>query len=95
MQGHSATNLMPVVAANRIGLETVTPTEDNGGQTSELRFYGSSFMTDGTGEVLQSASRDNEEILVETYDLAQLMEDRLSWGLFRDRRPECYGDITK
>ena len=94
MQGHSAANLMPVVAANRIGLETVEPCEANAGQKSSLLFYGSSFMTDGTGELIQAASRDREEILLAEYDLAALAEDRLSWGLFRDRRPECYGKIA-
>ena len=53
MQGHSAANLMPVIAANRIGLETVEPSEENGGQTSSLTFYGSSFLTDETGELLK------------------------------------------
>lgn len=94
MQGHSAANLMPVVAANRIGLETVEPCEDNAGQQSSLLFYGSSFMTDGIGALVQDASRDKEEILYAEYDLAALAEDRLSWGLFRDRRPECYGKIA-
>ena len=60
MQGHSAANLMPVIAANRIGLETVEPSEENGGQTSSLTFYGSSFLTDETGELLKKASRDKE-----------------------------------
>ena len=90
MQGHSAANLMPVVAANRIGLETVEPSRENGFQKSELMFYGSSFMTDGTGEILQSASRDQEEVLLQEYDLELMGRERLSWGLFRDRRPECY-----
>ena len=94
MQGHSAANLMPVVAANRIGLESVEPCEANAGQKSSLLFYGSSFMTDGTGALIQDASRDKEEILYAEYDLDQLAEDRLSWGLFRDRRPECYGKIV-
>ena len=94
MQGHSAANLMPVVAANRIGLETVEPCEDNAGQQSSLLFYGSSFMTDGTGELVRDASRDKEEILYAEYDLTALAADRLSWGLFRDRRPECYGKIA-
>ena len=94
MQGHSAANLMPVVAANRIGLEAVEPCEGNAGQQSSLLFYGSSFMTDGTGALIQDASRDQEEILYAEYDLAALAEDRLSWGLFRDRRPECYGKIA-
>ncbi len=93
MQGHSAANLMPVVAANRIGLETVEPCEANAMQSSSLRFYGSSFMTDGTGAIIADAGRDAEQILYAEYDLAQLAEDRLSWGLFRDRRPECYGKI--
>ncbi|MDY2628074.1 MAG: N-carbamoylputrescine amidase [Lachnospiraceae bacterium] len=94
MQGHAAANLMPVIAANRIGKESVEPCEENGGQKSSLNFYGSSFMTDETGEILQSASRDREEILTETYDLDELAAKRLEWGLFRDRRPECYGEIS-
>ena len=95
MQGHSAANLMPVIAANRIGLEQVKPCEANGGQRSALEFYGSSFMTDGTGALVQDAGRDQEEILLAEYDLDALAEDRLSWGLFRDRRPECYQAIVK
>ncbi|MBQ4254184.1 MAG: N-carbamoylputrescine amidase [Erysipelotrichaceae bacterium] len=94
MQGHSASNLMPVMAANRIGLETVEPCAENNNQSSSLLFYGSSFMTDETGEILESASRDKEEILIHTYDLDQLEEDRYAWGLFRDRRPETYGIIA-
>lgn len=95
MQGHAATNLMPVIAANRIGRETVEPCEENGSQTSALDFYGSSFLTDETGELLVSGSRDKEEILYAEYDLAELFNKRLEWGLFRDRRPECYRKITE
>ena len=40
MQGHAAANLMPVVAANRIGVETVEPCKENAGQSSSLDFYG-------------------------------------------------------
>ena len=95
MQGHAAANLMPVIAANRIGREEVTPSPENGGQRSALVFYGSSFMTDERGEILVEASYDKEEILYQEYDLDKIKEDRLSWGLFRDRRPHCYQDITK
>ena len=94
MQGHSAANLVPVVAANRIGTESVEPCEENGGQKSSLTFYGSSFMTDETGALMAEASRNQEEILVWSYDLDQIRENRLSWGLFRDRRPECYGALV-
>ncbi len=95
MQGHAGSNLMPVIAANRIGLETVEPTAENGGQESALTFYGSSFITDATGELQESASRDREEVLVHEFDLDALQDDRLSWGLFRDRRPAMYGKITE
>jgi N-carbamoylputrescine amidase len=94
MQGHAGANLVPVVAANRIGREDVEPCEANAGQKSALVFYGSSFIADATGELVQSASRDKEEILVQTFDLDQVRENRLSWGIFRDRRPEMYEDIV-
>ena len=95
MQGHAAANLMPVIAANRIGREEVTPSSENGGQRSALVFYGSSFMTDETGELKAGASRDQEEILTGMYDLDDLADKRLEWGLFRDRRPEMYIKITQ
>lgn len=95
MQGHSAANIMPVAAANRIGTEEVNPCEENANQSSALMFYGSSFITDETGEILQSASRDKEEIILQEFDLDKIDENRLSWGVFRDRRPECYRLITE
>ena len=94
MQGHSAANCMPVVAANRIGTEKVSPCAENGGQSSELSFYGSSFMTDNTGGIIASAGRDEETTLFAEYDLDAFDAARLEWGLFRDRRPECYTAIT-
>ncbi len=95
MQGHAGSNLMPVIAANRIGLEEVEPCKENGGQESSLNFYGSSFMTDETGDIVEDAPRDKELVLIHTYDLDEIANNRLSWGIFRDRRPECYQDICK
>lgn len=94
MQGHAAANLMPVIAANRIGTERVTPDADNSQQESALTFYGSSFITDGVGEIAASADRTSDCVLVKSFDLDELREMRMSWGVFRDRRPEMYGDIT-
>lgn len=93
MQGHSACNIVPVVAANRIGEEKVTPSEANGYQESSLVFYGSSFVTDATGEIVTQASRDKEEIVYGESDLDADADLRVSWGLFRDRRPEIYKSI--
>ena len=95
MQGHSAANIIPVAAANRIGKEDVEPCEENGGQKSSLCFYGSSFLTDETGDVIAKASRDKEEIIYAEYDFEENRKMRASWGMFRDRRPECYGELVK
>lgn len=95
MQGHAGSNLLPVAAANRIGLEEVLPCVENGNQKSSLLFYGSSFIADETGELKQSASRDKEEVLTASFDLDEVAENRLSWGIFRDRRPECYRTIAE
>jgi len=86
MQGHAAANLVPLVASNRIGTEKITD--------SSITFYGSSFISDGHGRKIKEASRDKEEVLIAEFDLDQLHYDRISWGVFRDRRPEMYKMIS-
>ena len=93
MQGHAAANIMPLIAANRIGTETVQPSEDNQQQSSSLTFYGSSFIADETGALAEQADRENEGVLTHTFDLDAIREMRHSWGVFRDRRPEMYGAL--
>ena len=95
MQGHSAANILPVMAANRYGTETVTPCPENGQQASSLTFYGSSFITDETGDILKKAGRAGDEILTAAFDFDQIRSERLSWGLFRDRRPETYQQLIR
>lgn len=95
MQGHAASDLMPVLAANRVGTETVEPCAANNGHSGSLTFYGSSFITDATGELIASAGKTEEVILYAEFDLDALAQSRLEWGLFRDRRPKRYKDITK
>jgi N-carbamoylputrescine amidase len=85
MQGHSAANCMPVIASNRIGLEQ--------GESCDVTFYGSSFITDHTGAKLVESDRDNQDIITAELDLDQIARERAAWGLFRDRRPDLYGDI--
>ena len=95
MQGHSAANILPVMAANRYGTETVTPCPENGQQASSLTFYGTSFITDETGDILKKAGRTGDEILTAAFDFDQIRSERLSWGLFRDRRPETYQQLIR
>ena len=95
MQGHSAANILPVMAANRYGTETVTPCPENGQQASSLTFYGTSFITDETGDILKKAGWTGDEILTAAFDFDQIRSERLSWGLFRDRRPETYQQLIR
>lgn len=94
MQGHAGANLVPIIAANRIGKEEVKPCKENAQQESALLFYGSSFIADETGGIVAEAGRNQEEIVLSTFDLDVVEENRLSWGIFRDRRPQCYKTIT-
>ena len=95
MQGHAAANVVPVIAANRIGEERVNPSTDNNRQSSALTFYGSSFITDETGEVLEDAGRTEEKVILHTFDLEKIEEMQFSWGLSRDRRPEMYDKLSE
>lgn len=94
MQGHAAANFIPVIAANRYGVENVEPNDENGGQRSSLKFYGSSFITDVVGEIAVQAEREGDCVLTQEIDLEANARARLEWGLFRDRRPECYSIIS-
>ncbi len=82
MQGHAGANLLPVAAANRIGLER--------GKSCDVTFYGSSFIADETGERVVTAGRADEDVLLARFDLDAIAKRRRAWGLFRDRRPDLY-----
>jgi N-carbamoylputrescine amidase len=82
MMGHAISNVIPVVAANRIG------TED--GQ----RFYGSSFISNPRGDKVAELGPGDEGAIVFTFDLAKIRRTRGAWGFFRDRRPELYGALV-
>lgn len=85
MIGHAASNLVPVVASNRVGIEEI--------DDSSITFYGSSFIADQTGEKVKEADRTEETILVAEFDLDQIETMRIEWGIFRDRRPDLYQAI--
>jgi N-carbamoylputrescine amidase len=83
MVGHAVSNVVPVVAANRIGTE--------GGQT----FYGTSFICDERGDILAELGRDEEGVITATLDLDRVKRHRAAFGFFRDRRPELYGRLVE
>ncbi len=82
MCGHAACNIIPLLAANRVGTEVYGD--------SKMTFYGSSFIANEEGTKVEELSKEEEGILLHTFDLATIAEKRYSWGVFRDRRPEMY-----
>lgn len=86
MRGHAASNLMPVIASNRVGVES--------DEDSSITFYGSSFIAGPQGNKVAEAGRTEETVLVAEFDLDQLETQRIEWGIFRDRRPDLYKIIT-
>ncbi len=83
MQGHAVSNCMPVMAANRIGIED--------GQ----RFYGHSFIADEWGDLVTEFDGDQSGVLLARLDLGRAAIHRAGMGFFRDRRPQLYSRISQ
>lgn len=86
MQGHAAANMVPVIASNRIGVESTSD--------SSMTFYGSSFITDYTGKKVEEVDQKSEVVICASFDLDEAQEYRRTWGIFRDRRPSQYTSIN-
>lgn len=87
MKGHAAANVIPVVASNRIGVESEPG--------SSMEFFGSSFIANQYGVIVEELDRKSEGYIVHEFDLEAIDHERISWGVFRDRRPELYKRITR
>ncbi len=85
MLGHAGANLVPVLASNRVGIESA------GGVTTQ--FYGGSFIADQFGAKQAEAGEDGPQVIVHSFDLDAIAELRSKWGIFRTRRPDLYGPI--
>ena len=90
-QGHAAANLMPLLAANRHGLERSLQDPDG----LYIEFYGSSFIADATGAMVAQAPQAGDAVLTASFDLGQLATQRDNWYVFRDRRPDLYGPLLQ
>lgn len=82
MIGHAVSNVVPVVAANRIGNE--------GGQI----FYGHSFISDHRGNKVAEMGRVDSGVITGSFDLEEVRRNRASFGFFRDRRPSLYSLLS-
>lgn len=83
MVGHAVSNVVPVIAANRVGTE------------HDQTFYGTSFICDERGDILAELDREEEGVITATLDLDRVARHRAAFGFFRDRRPELYGRLTQ
>ncbi|MGH8459194.1 MAG: carbon-nitrogen hydrolase [Nevskiales bacterium] len=88
-RAHAVANGLPVVVANRVGLE-----QDPTGASPGQQFWGSSFVAGPQGELLARAGTD-ETVLVVELDLARSEQVRRLWPYLRDRRIDAYSDLSK
>jgi N-carbamoylputrescine amidase len=86
-RSHALANGVYVAAVNRVGHE--------GPSDGGLEFWGSSFVSDPFGSLMQRAGPESEEILLVSCDLVRLEDIRRHWPFLRDRRIDAYGEITR
>lgn len=89
-RGHAVANGLPVVSVNRVGHET-----DPSGATAGILFWGSSFVAGPQGEFLWQGATDKPERAVVDVDMRRSENVRRWWPFLRDRRIECYNDLTR
>ena len=82
MIGHAVSNVVPIVAANRTGVE------------GAMRFYGHSFITDERGDLVSEFGDGSQGVLDARFDLPAIRKHRATFGFFRDRRPDMYGRLV-
>ena len=88
-QGHAAANLMPLVAANRYGLERSLQDP----QSSTSASTAPRSLPTGWARRWPRRRRRAMRCCVHTFDLEEVAQLRDNWFVFRDRRPDLYGAI--
>jgi N-carbamoylputrescine amidase len=83
MVGHAVSNVVPIVASNRIGTE------------GDATFYGHSFIANERGDLVVEYGAEESGVLVAEFDLDLVRKHRATFGFFRDRRPELYGRLVE
>ena len=83
MVGHAVSNVVPVVASNRIGRE------------DDQTFYGHSFIANERGDLVADYGADESGVLVASFDLNEVRANRAAFGFFRDRRPDLYARLVE
>ena len=94
-RSHAVANGCYVCAPNRIGLEYVTDAAGRRVSEDGIEFWGQSFVCAPNGQVVQRASVDREQVVIQACDLEAVEFSRTHWPFLRDRRVDAYGNLTK
>lgn len=89
-RGHAVANGLPVITANRTGVEP-----DPTGHSTGIDFWGHSFITGAQGELLTEFEKAEEGAHVVELDLEQCEYVRRGWPFLRDRRIDAYDNLLK
>ncbi|WP_448702584.1 carbon-nitrogen hydrolase [Mucilaginibacter sp. AW1-3] len=82
-RSHAVANGVHVVSVNRVGEE------------AGVKFWGGSFVANPFGTVMDQASHNDEEVILQEIDLQKTDYYRTHWPFLRDRRIDSYQPITK
>ena len=93
MVGHAVSNVVPIVAANRVGTESGSG--PGSGPGAGQSFYGNSFICNQRGDMVAEMDTAGEGSIVAEFDLAEIARHRAAFGFFRDRRPGLYGRLAE
>lgn len=89
-RAHAVANGLPVVTVNRVGHEV-----DPSGMTNGILFWGSSFVAGPQGELLYEAPETKEACAIVEIDMKRSEQVRRWWPFLRDRRIDCYQDLSR
>jgi N-carbamoylputrescine amidase len=81
-RSHAVANGVFAAAINRVGVE------------GKIRFWGNSFVSAPSGEVIGKAG-GKEEVLIVDCDFSEIPKARQGWPFLRDRRIDAYGGLSQ
>jgi N-carbamoylputrescine amidase len=87
LRAHAFANAYYVCGVNKVSLE------EGGSPTN--RYFGCSLIVSPRGEIVVQAGTEGDEVVVADFDRDLLEEQRRLWPVFRDRRPDLYGPLTR
>ena len=86
LKAHAIMNMCYLAGVNRVGFDA---------KGLSIPALGSCMIVNPNGEVIAKSGTEREEIIYSDIDIAPVDDMRATFGFYRDRRPEMYGEIVK